>query len=292
MSPFCTRILERLFLSDEDTAFASTAGNTSRAPICIRFGSAIHGFAAASSGHRLPLPRFSCATFHRESPRFTLSVFSETTGPAGTIGVDSDGRTAAAGAEGCPGSIVRGDAANDGRIRGARGDLPCALRCNVGRMSPKKSLPSESGAADVFASPRISFRTRGSLAGGATCIGILAKGSRRITCELLPGPSDGATGPRNSGRPGNTGEASAGSAGGRWNGPGAFGFSASSSFFLRYCCATSPSELPCFPVLASNPGAFSFGAQLFFFAHSFLFASMRASSSGVKILARERSSFV
>src|SRR5580704_15937934 len=58
-----------------ETGVAAAVGSTSSAPARIWLGLAMLGLTARSSGQRLPRPRFCCASFQRESPRCTLTVF-------------------------------------------------------------------------------------------------------------------------------------------------------------------------------------------------------------------------
>ena len=191
VSPLRTVTFARRLLPDGvEAAFAARTGNANSAPAGIWLGLAIQGFAVRSSGQRLPLPRFCCATFQRESPGFTLMVFSDVLGPEGRIragragriasmgateffdatnffGVNEFGLAAAtgdaaleafaigsagtAGADGCAGSTQMLSGVRCEETFGARGNFPWALRPNVGRTSAKKS-----GAKVGFASPRIS----------------------------------------------------------------------------------------------------------------------------------------
>src|SRR5580704_14536176 len=59
---------------------AVTAGRTRCAPARIRLGSTMLGLTASSSCHRLPRPRFCCASFQSESPALTLIVRCVATG--------------------------------------------------------------------------------------------------------------------------------------------------------------------------------------------------------------------
>src|ERR1700721_450169 len=59
-----------------DTGVVTTTGRLSWAPARIWLGLTTLGLMARSSGKRLPRPKVICASFQRESPRCTVTIFS------------------------------------------------------------------------------------------------------------------------------------------------------------------------------------------------------------------------
>lgn len=86
-----------------ETGTAAVAGSLSWAPARIWFGFAIHGFAATSSGQRLPRPRVSCASFQRESPLRTVTLPCLVTIVGVAEGLGCTGRSVSAGTMGATG---------------------------------------------------------------------------------------------------------------------------------------------------------------------------------------------
>src|SRR5689334_11027420 len=95
-------------------ALLDSAGRKICEPATMRFASTIPGLAASSSGQRTPLPRFSCAIFHKESPGLTINKFTfgcaaGLTAVAGFAGLTtmicgSAGTDLTTGAAGCEGA--------------------------------------------------------------------------------------------------------------------------------------------------------------------------------------------
>src|SRR6266481_4642886 len=71
------------------------AGTTISVPATMRVGSTMPGLAASSSCQREPRPKFSCASFQRESPRCIVTVWCE------EVFANVDGDAIAVGAFGC-----------------------------------------------------------------------------------------------------------------------------------------------------------------------------------------------
>src|SRR6266852_2344033 len=71
------------------------AGITISVPAAMQVGSTMEGLAVSSSCQREPRPRFSCASFQRESPRCIVTVCCE------DVFANVDGCAIAAGAFGC-----------------------------------------------------------------------------------------------------------------------------------------------------------------------------------------------
>jgi len=146
-------------------------------PARIWLGSAMRGLAARSSGQRLPLPRFCCASFQSESPRCTLTVFRVAIATELGAGCGRTGRTVAigaagwagfAGADGCIGWMTIFGVAGRENIFGCAGEISRAFGRTAGRTS--------SGPLERISGRRTSGR-----------IGTLEKGSRRKTFDGVLG---------------------------------------------------------------------------------------------------------
>src|SRR5271155_3761890 len=109
VSPLRTLIAEAapLVALWAEAGVADAVGSRSSAPTRIWLGLAMLGLTARSSGQRLPRPRFCSASFQRESPRCTLTVFGVatcvTTFAELAAGCGWAGRIDDTGAEGCAG---------------------------------------------------------------------------------------------------------------------------------------------------------------------------------------------
>src|SRR5580693_8930643 len=103
VSPFWTRIVGAALFPSWRAGFevaATAEGRGSCAPAPIWLGLTMLGLAASSAGQRLPWPRFSSASFQRESPLSTLTVFCVAVVAGRTAGCAFNGRTVEAGAAG------------------------------------------------------------------------------------------------------------------------------------------------------------------------------------------------
>src|SRR6266478_3205321 len=173
------------------------AGTTISVPAAMRVGSTMPGLAASSCCQREPRPRFSCATFQRESPRCIVTVCCE------EVFANVDGCTIAAGAFGCEiaGSIAGaiwaretggaiaasifglGTCGTDGAMREVDGGAGGAVRRAKGSSRRKGPGFGIVGATTVLGRAGTRFGCAGvKLGRGGVTFGNATEGSRWPKC--------------------------------------------------------------------------------------------------------------